>query len=103
MQKWKKSAMGLCRMKGGFDILLKLKLGCHKNNKNVKKLSAMLKKYPKAEEGLRTDICFKRQKSNGGKKSPEGEIGSEVNKYTLKKDNIQDETVFAGQKEFQVK
>ena len=39
--------MGLCRMKGGFDILLKLKLGCHKNNKNVKKLSAMLKKYPK--------------------------------------------------------
>ena len=67
MQKWKKSARGLCRMKDGFDILLKLKLGCHKNNKNVKKLSAMLKKYPKAGEGQFTENCFKGEKQNGRK------------------------------------
>ena len=34
-------------MKAASNNLLNFKLGCHKNNKNVKKISAMLKKYPK--------------------------------------------------------
>jgi len=51
-------------MKGTSNILLNFKLGCHKNNKNVKKISAMLKKYPKGNRGNPREIYFKGIKEN---------------------------------------
>ena len=69
-------------MKDRFKYLLNLKLGCHKNNKNVKKLSAMLKKYPKAGEGRFTENCFKGEKQNGRNVPVEADIGSNMDKYT---------------------
>jgi len=47
-------------MKAAFDNLLNLKLGCHKNNKNVKKISAMLKKYPNQKGGEEAENLLER-------------------------------------------
>ena len=56
-------------MKAASDNLLNLKLGCHKNNKNVKKISAMLKKYPNQKEGERGEDLLE---GKGQKQRPQG-------------------------------
>ena len=75
--------MCLCKMKAVSNILLNFKLGCHKNNRNVNEISAMLKKYPNRFKRICPAGCFKGEKKNGRKQGEMGKKPCEMNNYTL--------------------